>query len=77
MRNNNPGHRPNTSTLEEKFNNKLKIDLHNTITIHPIKNSWAREEVETLLFQYASDEWGVDSSHQDIKQFNKWVKNNL
>lgn len=43
--NSNPGHRPNTSTLEEKFNNKLKIDSHNTITIHSIKDSWTREEL--------------------------------
>ena len=56
---------------------KLKINSHNEITIHPIKNSWSREEVETLLFKYASDEWGVDSSHQDIKQFNNWIKENL
>ena len=27
---------------------KLKVDSHNTITIHPVKDSWSREEVEEL-----------------------------
>ena len=46
----NPGHRPNTSTLEEKFNNKLKVDSHNTITIHPIKDNWNRKETKELMW---------------------------
>jgi hypothetical protein len=36
----------------DKFNkitHSLKVDSHNTITIHPIKNSWSKEEIETLL----------------------------
>jgi hypothetical protein len=42
-----------------------------------LEEQYSRDRLEEILFQYASEEWGVDSSHQDIKQFNKWIKENL
>lgn len=45
------------------------------ITIHPIKDSWNREEVEVLLLQCA-EFWGV-SSKQDYEEHNTWIENNL
>jgi len=56
---------------------KLKVDEHNTITIHPIKNSWSREEVESLLFKYAEDEHAWFSTKGEADQFNNWIKENL
>ena len=56
---------------------ELKIDSHNTITIHPIKSSWNKEEVESLLFQYAEEEHGWFSSKSEIESFNNWVSKNL
>jgi len=53
---------------------KLKIDSHNTITIHPFKNSWDRKEVELLLLKFASYcQESDDNAYKD----NKWIKENL
>lgn len=62
---------------------KSKIDSHNTITIHPIKDSWNREEVVGLcklsfnrgeLYEKLST-----SKHGYSKEysFNTWIKENL
>lgn len=84
--NTNPGHRPNTSTLEERFNNKLKVDSHNTITIHPIKDSWSREEVEIICKQaFISGGNTMYNISRNRKSFTfngtelskKWIKENL
>jgi hypothetical protein len=55
----------------------LKINDDNTITIHSIKDSWNREEVEYLLFKYAEDEHAWFSTKGETDEFNKWVKENL
>lgn len=54
---------------------KLKVAKDNTITIKPVKNSWTRDEMETLLHQMYSDcttEETYDGSH-----FDYWIKKNL
>lgn len=57
--------------------NKLKLDSHNTITIHPIKDSWNREEVIKLC----KDAWKLGDSYGDNEiledskeEFNKFIK---
>lgn len=56
---------------------KLKTDSHNTITIKPVKDSWSRKEVESLLFQYAEEQHAWFSSKSEIDSFNNWIKENL
>ena len=55
---------------------RLKVDKDNCITITKVKDSWAREEVESLLFQYAEYN-ALLSSKGEIEDFNKWVVENL
>lgn len=50
---------------------KLKVDSHNTITIHPIKDSWNKEEVIELCKLAALD------SKYFIKNQEDWIKKNL
>jgi hypothetical protein len=52
----------------------LKVDSHNTITIHPIKDSWNREEVIALIRKYRSDDFVYGKEH---KRFKEWIKENL
>lgn len=45
----------------------LKVNNHNTITIHPIKDSWTREEVIALFMKYNEDKrvnikWFLDNN---------------
>lgn len=56
---------------------KPKILPNNIITIHPIKNSWTKEEVEHLLFKYAEEEHAWFSNKSETDSFNKWIKENL
>lgn len=57
---------------------KLKLTSNNEIIIHPIEEKlYTREEVESILFNYASEEHAVDSSKQEIEAFNRWVEENL
>ena len=42
----------NTSPRVEEGWMLPKVDSHNTITIHPIKNSWTKEEVTALIAKY-------------------------
>ena len=53
---------------------RLKVDSHNTITIHPIKDSWTREEVEELLSDLSND---IDQQHYHNFDTNNWIKQNL
>ncbi len=50
----------------------LKVDSHNTITIHPIKNSWSRKEVIELCYRMFNENFGVDWNG-----FDNWIKKNL
>ena len=54
-----------------------KVDSHNTITIHPIEDSWSREEVEQIA-RKAFDK-GVDVDEcEDVEAYWKaWIKENL
>jgi len=55
-----------------------KLTSNNEIIIHPIEEKmYTREEVESILFNYASEEHAMDSSKQDIEAFNRWVKETL
>tara|TARA_R110000765_G_scaffold64579_5_gene125508 strand:+ start:580 stop:1380 length:801 start_codon:yes stop_codon:yes gene_type:complete len=58
---------------------KLKVDpIHNTITTHRIvEKTYTREEVESLLFQYAEDEHAWFSTKGETDQFNAWIEENL
>ena len=53
----------------------LKLNQDNTITIHPIKDSWSREEVINILHQYSEETY--DKYKEDLKIRNDWIKENL
>ena len=55
----------------------LKVDSHNTITIHPIKDSWNREEVEHLI---SLSNWQINMGrNKNLAQsdIDNWIKDNL
>jgi len=52
----------------------LKINAHNEITIHPIKESWTREEVEALIRKY-QDRYGAVGGASTF--VSNWIKENL
>lgn len=58
------------------FFGDLKVDSHNTITIHSIKNNWSREEVEKLLelVWATASAYGDKTNSADCKD---WIKHNL
>lgn len=68
----------NNQRIDYKW--ELKIDsTHNTITIHPIKDSWSREEVINLLNRLSIILYPNRDS-KDIKRklfMNNWIKDNL
>jgi hypothetical protein len=56
-----------------------KVNSHNEITIHPIKDSWTREEVEELLIKCIA---ACKSSNGDLRKTNQeqdidWIFKNL
>ena len=51
---------------------KLKVNSHNEITIHPIKDSWSREEVENLIYSAMKDK-----GYTTVAKWQEWIKNNL
>jgi len=55
---------------------KLNVDNHNTITIHSIKNSWTRKEVENLL-HLAMTTASAYGEGIDEAEANDWIKHNL
>lgn len=61
--------------LKSVFKYKLKINSHNEIAIHSIKNSWDKEEVITLLNKYCKDTYDKYLEDQEIR--NDWIKQNL
>lgn len=53
---------------------ELKVDSHNTITIHPIKNSWSREEVIKLC----QKAWlKIPNDPDMLNNFSNWCEINL
>lgn len=55
-----------------------KIDSHNTITIHPIKDSWSREEHIADLEAIYMLGINVEKNKEDYKtNFDGWIKDNL
>ncbi len=59
-----------------------KVDSHNTITIHPIKDSWSREEVETFKSLASSIIIpAIDilpkEYDQDVEAYLNWIEENL
>jgi hypothetical protein len=63
-----------------KAESRIKVDSHNTITIHPIKNSWNREELMVLIDQVESDlhdEVGDDFEYNGVSHFITNLKTGL
>ena len=58
-----------------EFNLKIN-DKFNTITIKEIKNSYSTKEVEVLLFNFA-EEGALLGTKENMRTFNKFIKNNL
>ena len=57
---------------------KLKLNQDNEVDITSVeKKMYSKEEVESILYQYAEDGHGWFSSKSEIESFNKWIKNNL
>lgn len=55
--------------------NELKVNSYNEITIHPIKDSWTREEVENLLMQAWIHGEANTGVHYTVRE--NWIKENL
>lgn len=56
--------------------NPIKINQDNNINIKTVKDSFSREEVESLLFNLA-EYYGMTSTKSEIDDFNTWIKQNL
>ena len=54
-----------------------KVDSHNTITIHPIKDSWSREEVVDLFRKYQHAKANQLINLEDPLVPLEWIKENL
>ena len=54
----------------------VKINQDNSINIKTVKDSFSRDEVETLLFNLA-EYYGMTSTKSEIDDFNTWIKQNL
>ena len=61
-----------------KVEHKIQM-INNTISIKPIKDSWSREEVITLLNKYEKDTnyYGRDGYYSDIDIPSEFIKENL
>lgn len=59
-----------------KYPTRIKVDSHNTITIHPIKNSWNLEELTVLLERCTYDNTGIKLKHVHMEVKN-WIKQNV
>lgn len=62
--------------------NIVKINSNNEITIHPIKSSWTKDEVEHLILEIVKDiSYGKNELilhySGDFKDAKKWIKQNL
>ena len=55
---------------------KIKVDSRNTITIHPFKNSWNREEVEELCRKALNHE-GYNTEFGRRIDNDNWIENNI
>lgn len=62
----------NSESSKDVWINKLKINSNNTINIKPLKESWNRDEVISLIDKF--DTKFADSSKE---QFDKWINDNL
>ena len=49
---------------------RLKVDSHNTITIHPIKESWTREEIHTVFSnpKLFSKAWTIEDIDEQLNK---------
>lgn len=56
------------------FETLLKVNSHNEIAIHSIKNNWNTKEVITLLQKYADS---TSDGKCRLNEVNHWVKKNL
>lgn len=61
---------------------RLKVDSYNTITIHAIKDSWSRKEIEQVIHQAINDSIcknriKANNSNQCADWTNNWIKENL
>ena len=73
----------NVDTKGEVSSWYLKVDSHNQITIHAIKDSWTREEVEALTedayyvgYEMCQYEKSLTASARNVS-FDTWKKKNL
>lgn len=68
-------------TLFKPGDKKLKISKDNTITIHPVKDSWTREELLTLCDSAynAGKTCGLSKYNDklDYQSFDDWVKQHI
>ena len=56
----------------------LKVDSHNTITIHPIKDSWSREEIDKICEQvFQAGRLSILEPVPKYLFYSDWIKQNL
>jgi hypothetical protein len=62
----------NSESSKDVWTNKLKINSDNTINIKPVKDSWDRGEVISLI-----DKFNTKFADCSKEQFDKWIEDNL
>lgn len=68
----------NIRTKGEESDWYIKTDSYNTITIHSVKDSWSREEVEKLTEDAFYEGINTANSYGDmIESYLHWIKQNL
>ncbi len=54
---------------------EIKVDSNNCVMVHPIKDSWNKEEVEKLIESAVHDFAGMNTYDDD--NLTKWINKNL
>jgi hypothetical protein len=64
---------------ESTIDIRLKINPDNTINISSVKESWSRDEVIELIYQYEKDTlyYGRDGYYNSVNIPKEWIENNL
>ena len=63
--------------VPHKVEHKLKVSKDNTITIRKIKDSWSRDEVVELIYNFAYDLTEKRKTAPLYQRYDKWIEENL
>ena len=62
---------------EQSLIDSADMDLVAEMIAFNAPKTYTKEEVESLIFKYADEEWGAHSSKEDTKAYNEWIELNL